>query len=588
MGRLGPRTRLLFRAGDSWTADNATTIDSPGPGMIGSYGQGSPPAITYTGSEEAFFKVNGEDWRFVNLSLAGTSPALAAGIWQNPGGRRLLLLNVKLRDFTAGAFNRSADGWPHEQFYIVGGDIGPIGSDTAAASPTCNGIFLGARRSAVLGTSIHDFRSANGRTEHGLRVWYADRFVISHNAILDPPIHGLKLHAYGRSLKGVAADTQHVVISDNTFHGGREAVKLAPQDNESDEYVHDVVVERNTVLSNPNTVTCVFLQAGRVTLRNNLLIGTGGGDSTNGFDLERLNPNLPAPSEIRILNNTLWRSDTGNYAELVGSAAIDPHSIVLVRNNVVSLADARHARVVVTEPWENLTEDHNLLHHATADPAVFRDPAHGDFRLCDDSRTVNGGVPVAGVFRDFNDFPRPQRRGVDLGAFELGWTLSGTVTLQDSPSDMTGLPLTIEFRGANGDNVTRTTTLRNAEGSYIIEDVAEGTYDLAFTIPDWPTAVVPGMTFSDNVTGINAAFTRGHVDDNVTTDNSTSDVDGPTATPTPPVVTSSPSVTPNDAEETPPDSPTCSLCPVALVLLIWIGRFFSCIASDDRLAYDHN
>lgn len=562
--QLGSGIRILFRAGDSWTTDTHTTIDSPGPGILGSYGEGPPPAITYTGSEEAFFKVNGEDWRFVNLSLAGMKATPAIGVWQNPGARRLLLLNLKFRDFTCGVFNRSADGWPHEQLYLVGVDIGSIGASEDPDAPTSNGLFLGARRSAVLGTSIHDFLNLNGRTEHGLRVWYANKFVISHNSIYDPPIHGLKLHAYGRSLQGPAADSRHVVISDNTFRGGRECVKLAPQDSESDEYVRDVVFERNTVLSNRDMVTCVFLQAQRVTLRNNLLVGTGGGGSTNGFHLERLNPDLPVPSDIRILHNTLWRNDMGDYMELVGLDPVEPDSVVVVRNNVASLADARRNRVVVTETWPNLAEDHNLLHHATSDPPIFRDPLHGDFRLLYDSRTVDRGTAVPGVFTDFNDLPRPQRGGVDLGAFELGWTLSGTVTLQGFPADVAGLPLTIEFRGARGDNTTRTTTLLDARGGYSLEDVAADTYDLVFSVPGWQMVVMPKVVFDgqNDVTGANLLLANNNSSDN------SSPEDGPIPFVTP--------VTPVEDLTVPENIrgpvTACFFCPAGLVVVVWAMR----------------
>lgn len=521
MSKLGTNVCILFRAGESWTCsdEDGVDIDMAGPGIIGSYGVGDAPVITYTGRGEQLFQVLATDWRIMNLSLAGTGAGLAAGIRQDPAGTRLLLWNLKLRDFASGALNtdnfpQGADPYAgfHRESFVVGCDVGPIGTPATRG----NGLYLGGGRTAVLGVTVHDFRH---RCEHGLRVWYGQKYVISHNRILDPmadpPKLSLKLHALGRSRFGPAADTRHVVISDNTFRGCQWTVALAPQDALSDEHVHDVVFERNTLLSNSDTQAGVFIQAERVTLRNNLIVGNGGSNATLGFILGRWSPTGPVPTDIRILNNTLWRSEATDYGALVQSDGVGR---LTVQNNIVSLGSARYEAAVITGTCQDLVADHNLLHRAVIDLPIFQDPDGGDFRLRFGSVPVDAGADVPGVFADFVGVTRPQGAAFDLGAYELGadergYAVCGTLTLQDYLADVTGLPVTVGLRGTDGRCVTRTIHLLDGDGNYRIDNVTRGEYDVAFKASHWLRHVIFGVAVHGDVSGLNASLINGDVND---------------------------------------------------------------------------
>ncbi|GBC96370.1 hypothetical protein HRbin16_02172 [bacterium HR16] len=90
--------------------------------------------------------------------------------------------------------------------------------------------------------------------------------------------------------------------------------------------------------------------------------------------------------------------------------------------------------------------------------------------------------------------------------------IKGTVTLEDFGGDITQVPIDVELR--QDGNVVRSEQINlNADGSYTIADVADGTYDIAFKASHWLRVVVSGVVVSGaDVTGVDVSLMNGDID----------------------------------------------------------------------------
>jgi hypothetical protein len=103
-------------------------------------------------------------------------------------------------------------------------------------------------------------------------------------------------------------------------------------------------------------------------------------------------------------NNTIYNNQgPGIFIRADAPAAV-------FRNNI-----AYHNRGgdIVSEPPGNGTFSHNL----TSDPRFVKASA-GDFHLTPGSPAIDTGMPVSAVTTDFDQRPRPQGAGFDIGAYE--------------------------------------------------------------------------------------------------------------------------------------------------------------------------
>ncbi len=90
--------------------------------------------------------------------------------------------------------------------------------------------------------------------------------------------------------------------------------------------------------------------------------------------------------------------------------------------------------------------------------------------------------------------------------------IKGTVTLEDFGGDITQVPIDVELR--QDGNVVRSEQINlNADGSYTIAEVADGTYDVAFKASHWLRVVVQGVVVSGaDVTGVDVSLINGDID----------------------------------------------------------------------------
>ena len=404
MSKVRTNRRILFKRGDTWTTSDTGRIGWEGPGIIGAYyySDGSDdrsrpkPHIVMTGDGSGV-ECGGpwaSDWRIMDVRLSPDHASRAWGVslgWE--GAVRWLLLRVE------------TDG------YDVG--IGCTASGTAFvenAVVECNvhdivgiGIYLAGQRLAVLGTRITDMIES-----HSLRVWYTQKAVISENMCHYPgqTRQALKLHGYDL---GQGPATEYVVVSANSFRGSTYVVAVAPENAESDEPVRHVVVERNVITPDAQTVVGLYLRANDVTVRNNIFDATGGATWYKAVHMEGgVGSSL---HDIKVFNNTAYMGGSASQFRLctIDSSAQD----TVVRNNLAS-APYTSDRQLIVGSGSGLVADHNLL---TSAPG-FVNAAAGDFRLLSGSPAVDAGTPVPWVFVDWDSAGRPRGNGYDIGAFE--------------------------------------------------------------------------------------------------------------------------------------------------------------------------
>ncbi|GIV15443.1 MAG: hypothetical protein KatS3mg022_0878 [Armatimonadota bacterium] len=132
----------------------------------------------------------------------------------------------------------------------------------------------------------------------------------------------------------------------------------------------------------------------------------------------------------------------------------------------------------------------------------------------------SGYVPLQGPQSATPNQPYPSTRfDADIvyvaalhNILPAGFSVSGTVTLTDYGGDITQVPIDVELR--QDGNVVRSEQINlNADGSYTITDVADGTYDVAFKASHWLRVVVPGVVVSGaDVTGVDVSLINGDID----------------------------------------------------------------------------
>jgi hypothetical protein len=157
-------------------------------------------------------------------------------------------------------------------------------------------------------------------------------------------------------------------------------------------------------------------------------------------------------SHIMIENNTVYKSlEAGGAGIFVNTTHIEA---VVIRNNIVSYGPEWNGQIRITaRDTGNLgkvTADHNLI--STVIPGVasgyplqeasgstltadikFSAPALFDLHLQGDSPAIDAGLPTDDFAVDFDNTPRPQGTGFDIGAYEYksGYLAPGITTLPD-------------------------------------------------------------------------------------------------------------------------------------------------------------
>lgn len=419
---------MLLRRGASWATDGAIYFRNiEGPVTIGAYGVCSnpderglcanAPLIHRSDATEQslfnFYKTT--DWRIQELHLTGDT--LRAGA---TGGatdwRQLLFLRLKMSGFGTPLGNSHWDTDGHDQVMVVDCDI---------ADADSNIIYIGSERLALMGN-----RLGNASESHVLRVWQAYLGVISHNEIsgascnTDRGRHAIKFHGpsqevlanAGNGEGGLVHPSRFVIIANNIFgSSGPWPVCVGPQYSGIDERVTDVILEKNRFFSGYGVVSATPVQvslnlwARRVTVRNNLFDGTGSSRYYAGIQIDRRGIE-PAPTDIWIYNNTLYKADVtpGEYTSCEGIIVREAARQTVFVNNLAYLSPTATVVELIRNESPDLTEHHNLL--AGGNQWINPDDANfllKDFRLLPDADALDQGATVS-VFDDLAGTPRPQ------------------------------------------------------------------------------------------------------------------------------------------------------------------------------------
>ncbi len=294
--------RILLKRGDTFGMVQPSTTDSSF--QIGAYGTGAKPTVTgfysgMVGGSAAW----ANDFTVMELNIAGSSVG-ASNVNIEATGSRILLYRNDIKTPGQGAamvnigtaadyYHTNGSGpvtgaiyFPREIF-IVENDIQGI----VSAMPTPNLVVMGSfQRSAIMGNTI------DRASQHSLRIWAANKLVISHNLIggnhhTDLGSVGIrgavKIHSAGTTPMGstIAAGrlpaTSQVIMANNTIgsstYPGSFLSGFSPQnaDLTTVEGLEDCIAESNRYVRGPSSVSELQLRGRRLTARGNTMEGGG-------------------------------------------------------------------------------------------------------------------------------------------------------------------------------------------------------------------------------------------------------------------------------------------------------------------------
>lgn len=223
--------------------------------------------------------------------------------------------------------------------------------------------------------------------------------------------------------------TQYSVISDNVFGtSGPWPVMVAPQDDWSDERLSHIIFERNQYFSDFGNTSTLSLQPSvicsfngtNLTIRNNIIDASSLGTYFTGI-LVKKNTVAPAPENIDIYHNTIYKYADPNGQIWNGIEVLDTCGAITIRNNLVEFPYVCAGHFSVHNLSPNTEYSNNVLNSTV----TFEDPDHTDplqrsFRLHQNSLSaIDMGYVVPSVHLDFDGNSRPLGNGFDIGAFEF-------------------------------------------------------------------------------------------------------------------------------------------------------------------------
>jgi hypothetical protein len=415
---LASRKRILFRRGDSFSSSATAVINLNGPGLIGAFGSGAAPVVNVTANNNAFQLSSGstptiKDWRFMDLEINGNSGSATAAFWVEGGIDQVTLLRMNIHhvhygvllspdklDFY-GSAHRLWDQWAVVDSTVrnaIGGAGGYV-------------LYFSGQRCAVMGNVLRDSSLA----EHVLRLPYIFKGVFSHNDMSKQAAakHVVKMQAASWFSAAPTAYTEQVLFSDNKFTagaGGSWTVTLGPMDNQHDERVKQVILERNWFAPDPGQGTALMVWAQDVTVRNNIFNLTGA-SGQEGMVVEQRGIE-PPPANVHAYNNTFYSNSTGDFRPIQFTLGAG-----MVAKNNLGYAPLSTSRAMVSGSAS--------IANNTTNPGILLSPGFlgltplvpVEFMLGTPSTALNAGTAVP-VFSDFFRLERPQGGAFDLGASE--------------------------------------------------------------------------------------------------------------------------------------------------------------------------
>lgn len=447
MSHLGTGKRVLLKRGQTWDFTSQKFMGFAGPGILGAFGDpnAARPTIRYTSSQTGdagavFMLGSGDapgafnDFRFMDLHIDGNNHNRWFVI-SNGTSNNITFLRVSLQN--SGAFigmgpdvlNWWNTGGPggvaghtlHSGLAIVDTEFDHMIGDGGVRN-TQHIAYLGTQKFLFLGNNWNDSELG----EHVLRIALATKGIVAHNRLTNARIekHIIKFHAI--AFASLAPRSDFVTIADNYFESelGDWYISIGPQNGETNESVHNIILERNHLRFGPAGNAGFHLATREVTVRNNTFILTPTGSGT-AIAVTRRGIE-PAPDENYIYNNSAYNGGTGSFNFVsIDSVAGDTY----VYNN---LAKGNGSSTMISGTGATLHQSNNSM---TSTPGWVNSaptlPAH--FALASGSAAINSGTAKP-VFDDYNENSRLAGT-IDRGASEFNsGPASPTVSISVSDS----------------------------------------------------------------------------------------------------------------------------------------------------------
>lgn len=363
----GTGKRLLFRRGETFSSAGTASIAVDGPGIVGSFGAATDPQpVLQSTANVTEIKLsssrtpNIRDWRLMDLNLLGSGGSQSYGVGMDGGINQVTLLRLTTQKQRIGIitdsnvldwYNRTASTSGHriwDQFSLVDSTVTAANHSMIVANKGY-GTYISADRAFYAGNYVDNGGTAATDVAHVARFPYLGKSVISNNTLMrpGPGEHVIKLHAptWGAAAaanRGLGGGyTRWLVISDNKIVGASNPwmIAIGPQNSTNDERVKDVISERNWLIAGSGMQVAEIIFASDVTSRSNIFDMSAGASWQTGIHVGRRGVE-PAPSNIRVYNDTFYSSKYLSAARFMAVDLESSASSVSARNNV---AYAPHA-----------------------------------------------------------------------------------------------------------------------------------------------------------------------------------------------------------------------------------------------------
>jgi hypothetical protein len=351
-GRGQTFKRVLLARGDSFTTTTGADVRFSGPGHIGAYGAGNRPILT--GPTNKLFLGHSSnltfgDWRITDLDIDGVNRTVGThGIQATGPASRITVLRTRIRNMrvtaladlqTLDAVNGAAQNAPvYPEWTIADSDF-----DANQA-----GMLIAMTSFAYMGNVTTNLVSL-----HSLRMIFGQKLVISNSEMSGTAggtalsVRGVDVNVGARPASGTFGNaftvpagtfTEKVVMSDNKLLAGGAALPFSVHavNVTGDVRFRDILVERNWLVSGPNSTNFFNSEASLITVRNNLfdMSGLAAGE-TFAIGLQQ-NANPTQMDSIAVYNNSAFTSlaaaTFNGFNILIVPGGISPTNVVAINN----------------------------------------------------------------------------------------------------------------------------------------------------------------------------------------------------------------------------------------------------------------